>query len=147
MAAGGVLALVGSFLPWVRTGSRSRNSFDVLRVLGRLGIADDGSAATAIRWWPLVPLLAVGAIVAVWWGWGRAGGVVGVVAAVYAGAMSIVVPAAPGAELVEVGAGPAVTGVGAVVLLVGAVLAVVVDRGEPPGAVTPATGRGGSARP
>jgi hypothetical protein len=129
MVAGGAVALVGSFLPWVRTGSRSRNSYDVFRVVGRLGFAPDGPAATAMRWWPLVPLLTVGAVVAVWWGWGRAGGAVGVVAATYAGVIGAAVAAAREAELVDVGAGPSVTTVGSLVLLGGAVAAVVVGTG------------------
>ena len=79
----------------MRTGSRSRNSYDVFRVVGRLGFAPDGPAATALRWWPVVPLLTVVAVVAVWWGWGRPGGVLGIVAAVYAGVIGAAVAAAP----------------------------------------------------
>lgn len=147
MAAGGALTVLGSFLPWVRTGSRSRNSYEVFRVVGRLGFAPDGPASTAMRWWPLVPLLAAAAVVAVWWGWGRAGGVVGVVAAIYAGAIGVTVAAAPDAELVHVGVAPFVTAVGAFVLLAGAVLAIVIGTGVPPGHVTRATAPDGPARP
>jgi hypothetical protein len=142
MVAGGALTVLGSFLPWVRTGSRARNSYDVFRVVGRLGFAPDGPASTAMRWWPLVPLLAVAAVVAVWWGWGRAGGLVGLVAATYAGTIGIAVTAAPEAELVDVGSGPVVTATGALVLLAGAVLAIVIGAGAAL-PVTPSTARAG----
>ena len=109
MAVGGAMVVVGSFLPWVRTGSRDRNSYDVFRVVGRLGFAPDGPAATALRWWPLVPLLTIGAVVAVWWGWVRIGGAVGILAATYAGGVGLAVWGAPATELVDIGAGPALT--------------------------------------
>ena len=144
MVVGGALTVVGSFLPWVRTGSRSRNSYDVFRVVGRLGFAADGPAATALRWWQPVPLLTVVAVVAVWWGWGRPGGALGVVAATYAGVIGAAVAAAPDAGLLDVGAGPAVTALGGVVLLSGAVAAVVVGKGEVRSAPSvTATHRGG----
>lgn len=129
MVVGGALAVWGSFLGWVRTGSRSRNSYDVFRVVGRLGFAPDGPAATALRWWPLVPLLTVAAVVAVWWGWGRAGGVIGVVGALYAGAVGAAVVGAPAAGPVDIGIGPAVTTAGAMVLLGGSIVAIIVGRG------------------
>ena len=129
MAVGGLVAVLGSFLPWVRTGRRSRNSYDVFRVVGRLGFAPDGPAATAMRWWPLVPLLAAAGVVAVWWGWGRAGGAIGLVAGAYAGVIGVAVARAPEADLVELGTGPTVTAVGAVVLLAGAAGALVVGTG------------------
>ena len=87
MAVGAALAIVGALLPWLRTGGRSRNSFDLFRIVRDLGFAPDGAAAAVIRGWPVVPLLAVVGVVAAWWGWARAGGVIGVVAAVYAGAV------------------------------------------------------------
>lgn len=136
MVAGGALALIGSFLPWVRSGSRTRNSYDVFRVVGRLGFAPDGPAHVALRWWPIVPLLIVAAVVAVWWGWSGAGGALGVASAVYAGAVGVAVAAAPDAGPVAIGPGPAVTVIGAVVLLAGAVAAIVI-----------ATRRAGRARP
>jgi hypothetical protein len=137
MAMGGAITVLGSFLPWVRTGSRTRNSYDVFRVVGRLGFAPDGPADTAMRWWPVVPLLAVAAVVAVWWGWARSGGALGIVAAVYGGVVGLAVATAPDAGLVDIGAGTIVTVVGAGVLLAGSVAAVAV-RDE----VSPTTDRG-----
>ena len=138
------MVLLGSFLPWVRTGSRDRNSYDVFRVVGRLGFAPDGPAATALRWWPLVPLLTIGAVVAVWWGWVRIGGAVGILAATYAGGVGLAVWGAPATELVDIGAGPALSSVGAAALLGGSIagLAVGVGNDEPAPPLT-ATDRGG----
>ena len=147
MAAGGALALLGSFLPWVRTGSRDRNSYDAFRVVGRLGFAPDGPAATGLRWWPLVPLLTIVAVVAVWWGWGRIGGAVGVVAAAYAGAVATAVGSVPARELVAIGPGPALTTVGAVALLGGSVAAVAVGAAGDEPALISATDRVGRGRP
>ena len=95
MAVGAAIAVVGALLPWIRTGGRSRNSFDLFRIVGDLGFARHGTAATAIRWWPVVPLLAVVAVVGAWWGWARPGGAVGVVAAGYTLAVGIAVLGAP----------------------------------------------------
>lgn len=144
MLAGAVLAIIGSFLPWVRSGSRSRHSYDVFRVVGNLGFAPDGPAATALRWWPLVPFLAVAAVVAVWWGWARVGGGVGVAAGLYAGGVGVAVLAAPAGGLVDTGAGPPLTVAGAVILLGGSVAVLVIGAGT---TVTRATRPGPGARP
>ncbi len=42
MAAGAALAILGALLPWIRTGGRSRNSFDLFRIVRDLGFAPDG---------------------------------------------------------------------------------------------------------
>ena len=47
MAVGGVVTVVGSLLPWVRTGRRQRNSYDVFALAQRLGFSPDGPAATS----------------------------------------------------------------------------------------------------
>ncbi len=124
MAVGAGLTVVGSLLPWVRTGGRRRHSYDLLALVERLGFATDGIAAAALRWWPLVPLLAVGAVVAAWWGWPRAGGVLGVVAALYAGGTAVAVARAPAGRLVDIQLGPFVTIAGALALLGGSIAAI-----------------------
>ncbi len=145
MAVGAVVTVVGSLLPWVRTGGRRRNSYDLLSLVDRLGFASDGPAEQALRWWPMLPLLAAGAVVAAWWGWPRAGGAVGVVAALYGGGVGIAVGRA-GSDLVHVETGPAVTIVGALVLAAGSVGAVVIGwSAAHHGEVNP-TGPGSSER-
>jgi hypothetical protein len=143
MAAGAAIAIVGALLPWIRTGGRSRNSFDLFRIVRDLGFAPDGAAAALIRWWPAVPLLAVVGVVAAWWGWARPGGAVGIVAAVYAGAVGTAILLAPTRGRVLARAiGPTVTTVGGAVLLAGSIAVLVVGR-----AVTSSTATGAPARP
>jgi hypothetical protein len=152
MAAGAVLAILGALLPWLRTGGRARNSFDLLRLVDDLGFTPDGPAANVIRWWPLVPLLIVVGVVAAWWGWARTGGIIGLLGAAYAGAVGAVVLAAPtSGRVLARGAGPLVTTIGGVVLLGGSVAVLVVGATRdvmPPTAPGPAAPHaGGSAGP
>jgi hypothetical protein len=143
MAAGAALAIVGALLPWIRTGGRSRNSFDLFRIVRDLGFAPDGAAELVIRAWPVVPLLAVVAVVAAWWGWARPGGAIGVVAALYAGTTSVAIMTAPTRGRVLARAiGPTVTTIGAVALLAGSIAVLVVGR-----AVTSPTASVAPARP
>jgi hypothetical protein len=132
MTLGAVATIVGSVLPWVRSGGVERNSYDLFRLVGRLGFAPDGPAATALRWWPVMPLLAVSAVVAVWWAWPRSGGLLGILAAGYAGSVAVAVLLAPSGGLVDIGAGPAVSAAGALALLVGS-CAVLVLSARPTG--------------
>jgi hypothetical protein len=118
----------------VRSGGARRNSYDIFRLVGRLGFAPDGPAATALRWWPVMPLLATVAVVAVWWAWPRLGAVVGLLAGVYAGAVAIAVLAAPAGDVVDVGGGPAVSATGAAILVVGSIGTLLVVRSTPTGA-------------
>ena len=124
MAGGAAVTIVGTLLPWLRTGGRQRHSYDLFALVGRLGFAPDGPVGTALRWWPLVPLLAVAGVVAGWWGWPRVGGTIGVAAACYAGGTAMAITVA-GSDDFDLRAGTIVTIGGAVVLLAGAVLAVV----------------------
>jgi hypothetical protein len=143
MAFGATLAIVGALLPWIRTGGRSRNSFDLFRTVHDLGFAPDGAAAALIRGWPVVPLLAVVGVVAAWWGWSRAGGVIGVVAALYAGIVGVAILSAPTrGRVLARGLGPTVTTIGGVVLLGGSIAVLVVGR-----AVTSPTPTAAPARP
>lgn len=144
MLLGTAIALVGSFLPWVHTGSRVRHSYDVFRVVDRLGFAPDGPAATAMRWWPIVPLLGVGALVATWWGWARPGGILGGLAACYGLAAALAVRDAPDVSVVSIGAGTVVTMVGSGVLLAGSLSAIAVGAGAP---LSRPTARGRRAAP
>ena len=125
MAVGAVVMLVGSLMAWIRTGGARRNSYDLLSLIDRLGFAPDGPAEFALRWWPLVPLLAVVAVVATWWGWPRTGGAIGLVAAAYGGGMGLAVNSAR-SDLVRIEPGTAVTIVGAVILAGGSIAAIIV---------------------
>jgi hypothetical protein len=124
MAIGAVVMLGGSLMAWVRTGGRGRNSYDLLSLIDRLGFAPDGPAEIALRWWPLVPLLAVVAVVAAWWGWPRIGGACGLVAAAYGGGMGFAVNSAR-SDLVRIEPGTVITIAGAVILAGGSLAAIV----------------------
>jgi hypothetical protein len=63
-AAGGA-TVVGTFLPWLRSGARWRSSYELLGLIDRLGIAR-GPGAWLLRWWPTVPLVVTLAVVAAW---------------------------------------------------------------------------------
>lgn len=138
MAAGAVVVVLGSLLPWLRTGARQRNSYDAFAVADRLGFGPGGAASEGLRWWPLVPLLTAAAVVAAWWGWRRAGGTVGVVAGLYAAGVGVAVASADAAAVVEIRPGAPVTAAGGGVLLLASVATLVVTppsrRDQPPSA-------------
>ena len=117
IGAAGVL--VGTFMPWWRSGTRGRTSYQLLGLIDRLEFAPDGPGATAVRWWPIVPLLLVVAVIAAWSERWFIASVAAAVASIYALVFAIVIRAAPGRAL----AGTVVTIVGAIVLLVAAISA------------------------
>jgi hypothetical protein len=125
MAIGAGVTVIGSLLPWVRTGGARRNSYDLFSLVDRLGFAPDGPVGAALRWWPLMPLLATVGVVAAWWGLVRVGGGLGLIAAGYSGAVAVAITRAP-SNLVRVELGAAVTVGGALVLAGGAIAALVV---------------------
>jgi len=135
MAAGGIVTVAGSLMPWLRAGRRLRHSYDLFALAPRLGFTPDGLAARGLRWWPLVPLLTAAAVVMAWWGGRRAGGVLGVVAALYAGGIALAVATADTRGVVDLQTGPVVTAVGAAVLLGGSVATTLVV--SPPGCRPP----------
>lgn len=126
------MVVIGSLLPWVRSGSRDRHSYDLFALVERLGFSPEGVVGTMIRWWPLVPLLAIGAFVVAWWGWRRAGGVIGIVAGLYGGGVGLAIVAAP--AVIPVRPGAPMTAIGGFGLVVSSVLTVVVS---PPGRSEP----------
>ena len=131
MTVGACIAVVGSLLPWVRTGSARRNSYDVFALADRLGFAPGGAVAEGLRWWPLVPLLAATAVIAAWWGWPRAGGALGVIAGAYAGGVGLAVATADAALVIDVEAGAVVTAAGGVMLVLGSAAAVIIGWRPP----------------
>jgi hypothetical protein len=133
MAAGAILVVLGSLLPWLRTGARQRNSYDAFAVADRLGFGPGGAAAQGLRWWPLVPLLTACAVVAAWWGWRRPGGLVGIAAGLYATAVGVAVATADQQSAVDIRPGATVTAVGGVVLALASVATALVTADPPTG--------------
>jgi hypothetical protein len=114
--AAGVVTLVGTALPWLRSGRRWRTSYELLGLVERLDIAR-GPARHLVRWWPLVPLLVTATVVAAWWAATRIAAALALVSSTVVVHVVIVVRrAAPRAGL-HVGNGPWVSVVGAVLLL------------------------------
>jgi hypothetical protein len=138
-AVGALVALVGTFLPWLASGAVGRSSYDLLDIVERLGYSPDGLVGLAFTVWPLAPLLLVLTAIAQWPGWTNAwsaiaAGALALVSAGYVGATALAVLNAPEVGLFRIRSGARVTAIGAVVMLVGAALAGVGLRwGRPTG--------------
>jgi hypothetical protein len=123
---GSAVALVGTFLPWLRSGARDRSSYTIFDLVERLGFAPGGVVAWSLRLWPLVPLLLVAVTVSAWavvtrhLRWSITMGVA-VVALVWVGGTAIALVIAPDVGLFRIGIGPAVTLVGVLVAVAGVV--------------------------
>jgi hypothetical protein len=111
--AGLVCVVVGTFLPWLYSGSRSRNSYATDGAIRRvLGVGGLGGAALSA--WPFVGLACGAAIAALLVGLRRTAAVIGVLAAVGAAAGAIAMLAADGNGFIRpANVGPIVTLVGA----------------------------------
>lgn len=119
--------LVGSFLPWLASGSAERSSYDLFGIVERLGFSPDGVVGWAVRLWPLLPLLLVITVVshhlhvdAAWLPVLRS--VSTAVSALYAGAVALAVRLAPDIGLFTPQIGPWVTLAGAALLALPLVL-------------------------
>lgn len=126
-SAGAGVALIGSFLPWLASGSVSRSSYDLLGIVDRLGFSPDGVVGWAIRLWPLLPLLLVVTVVShhvhLDAGWlPPVRSVTTAVTALYAGAVALAVRLAPDVGLFRPRLGPWVTLAGALLLTLSLVL-------------------------
>ncbi len=117
---GAAVVVIGSALPWLRTGRRRRSSFEVFGLADRLGLSPSGPVGWAVRLWPVVPVLVIAAAALAWLA-GTWSLPVAAVAVVYAGGVAAVVANVGDQRLVGIEAGPTVTLLGAVLLLLGAV--------------------------
>jgi len=110
ISIGAATVLLGTFLPWVRLGARSRSSYLLLGLVDRLEFTSGSIESAGVRAWPIVPLLLVASVYAAWLHRPRLSGAIGLVAAVYAGGLAIAVHRAPtrvlaGVDVVIVGGG------------------------------------------
>jgi hypothetical protein len=132
--AGIVLVVVGSFLPWVISGTVRRSSYAIVGILGRLGIGEDGPLGILISAWPLIGVLCMAPIVAACLRWWRASGVLAALLAIPAGLLSFgVILATSGLAGGGIGVdpiGPAIMGAGAVLLFCGG-LSLALGAGSP----------------
>ena len=119
---GAAVALVGTFLPWLRSGSRRRNSYDIFSLVERLGISESSVVGWGLRVWPLAPLLLVSAATLQWFPRKWITGLAAAIAAAYVGGVAIAVMTATTSSLVAVEYGPTVTLAGAVLIAIGALV-------------------------
>jgi hypothetical protein len=120
--AGAAVAVLGTFLPWLRSGSRHRSSYEIFSLVERLGISQSSLVGWGLRVWPLAPLLLVGAVTLQWFPRRWLTGAAVIVAVVYVGGVAVAVKTASATSLIAVEYGPWVVMVGAVALAIGALL-------------------------
>jgi hypothetical protein len=121
---GGLVALVGTFLPWLRSGTRDRSSYEIFSLVDRLGISQSSVVGWGVRLWPVVPFLLVLAVTLQWFPRRLIGGTAVLVTVVYAGVVSNEVRSASSNSLITIQTGPLVTLVGVVILAAGALGAI-----------------------
>jgi hypothetical protein len=123
MATGGaVVATIGTFLPWLRSGARRRSSYEIFSLVDRLGFSRSSAVGWGLRLWPIVPFLLACAVTLQWFPRKWATGCSAIVAAVYAGGVAAAVEFAPASSLIAVEYGPWVTLAGVVILAAGALV-------------------------
>jgi hypothetical protein len=111
------LTLVGVFGPWLRSGSSTRSSFELLDLAERLGFASSGLFVWVVRPWPFVPVVVVAAAIAGWAARPVFAATAGVAVSLYVGAVALAVINAPDAGLIDVEWGAGVSLVGGILLL------------------------------
>lgn len=121
-ALGLVAVIVGSFLPWVRSGAALRSSFEVAGIIDRLGPADVPLLDAALTVWIAVPLVCVVGIGLLAVGMSRTGAGFATIVALLAGtvgAATYVLGSGGSGAVSVVAAGPLITCVGGVVAVAG----------------------------
>ena len=121
VTVGAALTLAGVFAPWLRSGTSSRSSFELFDLVDRLGFTPGGAFEWAVRLWPLVPLVTIGAVVASWTGRTRLAVGLSGTAGCYVGAVAVGLRAAPNAGLIRTDWGVNLALVGAITLVATAV--------------------------
>ena len=123
LSGAGATLVLGTFLPWLRSGTMTRSSYDLLGLIGRLDVAPNGAAAALIRWWPLVPLLVTGAVILAWWERCRWALAIAVLVTLYAGGVAAVLVVGAAKTGITIGIGPWVCSVASLVFMAAAVSA------------------------
>ena len=132
MAGVGALAvIIGTFLPWVRSGTRRRSSYEIFSLVERLGFSPSSVVGWGLRLWPVVPFLVTLAVTLAWFPRRWVTDVAALVAVLYVGGVAAAVESAPLTSLVSIEYGPDITLAGAVVLAASALLSA---AGRPAGA-------------
>ncbi len=119
--SGLLFVVLGSFLPWVISGNVHRSSYQIIGVVGRLGIGDGGALAVLIGAWPFIGVLCVVPILAAAIRYWRTSGVMVALIGLISGVLSfglLIVVAGRGSAILRVDPiGPSVMAAGAVLLV------------------------------
>ena len=118
MTGFGSLVVAATFLPWLRSGSTTRTSYDLLGLLARLRVAPDGALALLVKCWPLVPLIVTGAVVLAWSRRSVLASITAVVAVLYAGGVGAALAIGARNTGISIGSGPWVCAVSSLLFLV-----------------------------
>jgi hypothetical protein len=133
-ATGLILVVVGSFLPWVDSGTVRRSSYQIAGVVGRLGIGAGGALAFLIAAWPFIGFLCTAPVLAAAVRWWRTAGAIAVAIGLVSGLLSfslLIFVAGRGGSILRVDPiGPSVMAAGAVLLLCSG-LALLFGAGSP----------------
>jgi hypothetical protein len=128
------LVIVGSFLPWVISGTVRRSSYAIVGVVDRLGIAGDGILGILVASWPFVGVLCMTPVIAGclrrWRTAGLLGVLVGLAAGVFSFGIVILTAGASGFSVRLDPIGPAVMAAGSILLLCGG-FALAIGIGSP----------------
>jgi len=122
MAVGLAAVAVGTFLPWLRTGLATRNSFRAAGLINRL-LSPPGAAGVLLSAWPVIVLVCAVAIALLVLGVRRTASVLGGLTAVAAGGVALTTLLLPSRSYASVApSGPAVTVAGACLVLASVVV-------------------------
>ncbi len=133
--SGVVLLVVGTFLPWLESGTVVRTSYQAAGALRSL-VHPDGPAGIVLEAWPFVSAAGAVAVALLVLGQWLPGAVVTALAGLAAGTVAIATLAAPASGLIRpANAGPIVTLLGSAVAIVGAAATLITNTRTPGGSV------------
>lgn len=136
-AAGLLTSGVGGFLPWVRSGTVSRDSFELAGVLDRHGQEVNALLSVVLSVWIVVPLGCALCIAAYLLGRPRPAAVLSIMISLIAGTVGVladVVGDGVSGTVVAVSAGPVTTAAGSGIALLGALGILLATWRRPPSA-------------
>ena len=119
---GAIVVAVGTFLPWLRSGTRERSSYEIFSLVERLGYSRSDLVGGGLRLWPIVPLLLAASVVLLWYPRKWLTGLVTAFSVIYAGAVALAVRSASPVSIISVEYGASVAVVGAILLGAGYLL-------------------------
>lgn len=118
VGVGLVVAMVGTFLPWLQSGAVGRNSYAADGAIRRI-LQLDGVVGALLAAWPFLGVVCASAVALLVLGYVRTGATLAVLGALAAGTVSIAVLASSGSTLIHAAtSGPVSTLTGSSVVLV-----------------------------